>query len=201
MRYLPRQVSKSTADKKGRAPSGPGPFLCPSSNTKLVLCNLISIQADYTMRTHSMFHRPAKLLAVGGLLWAALLAGPTALAQSILGSRHDLTSAGTGSIKQTSTTEVCVFCHTPYGVASLGPLWNKVARSQDLRRTPRAGDLPREAAPRAAAARGRARRPARPRPAGQGQDGAGREAAKASIRLGSGRLANDLAKAVFRVPR
>ncbi len=79
------------------------------------------------MRTNSMFHRPAKLLAVGGLLWAALLAGPTAFAQSILGSRHDLTSAGTGSIKQTSTTEVCVFCHTPHGAASMGPLWNKVA--------------------------------------------------------------------------
>ena len=79
------------------------------------------------MTNHSMFHRPAKLLAVSGLLVAALLAGQTAFAQTIVGSRHDLTSTGTGSIKQTSTTDICVFCHTPHGAAAIGPLWNKTA--------------------------------------------------------------------------
>ncbi len=77
------------------------------------------------MRTYSMFHKPAKLLAAGGLLFAALLAGQTAFAQTIVGSRHDLTTTGTGSIKQTTTAEICVFCHTPHGASAVGPLWNK----------------------------------------------------------------------------
>ena len=80
------------------------------------------------MRTDKLFHRPAKLLAVGSLLFAALVASQSAVAQAtIVGSKHDLTSAGAGPIKTTdANTEICVFCHTPHGASNVAPLWNKV---------------------------------------------------------------------------
>ncbi|GAB4348777.1 MAG: cytochrome c3 family protein [Gammaproteobacteria bacterium] len=54
------------------------------------------------------------------------LASTGALAD-ISGSKHDLTSAGTGQGGTTATTEVCVFCHTPHGsnTNASAPLWNK----------------------------------------------------------------------------
>ena len=80
------------------------------------------------MRTDTLFHRPAKLLAVGSLLFAALLAAQPALAQLITGSKHDLSTRTTGA-GALGTTEVCVFCHTPHGAstgsATGGLLWNR----------------------------------------------------------------------------
>lgn len=80
------------------------------------------------MRTDTLFHKPVKLLAVGSLLFAALVASQSAVAQTtIVGSKHDLTSAGAGPIKTTDAgTEICVFCHTPHGSSAVAPLWNKV---------------------------------------------------------------------------
>ena len=80
------------------------------------------------MRTDTLFHKPAKLLAVGSLLFAALVASQPAAAQTtIVGSKHDLTAGGAGPIKTTDAgTEICAFCHTPHGSSSVAPLWNKV---------------------------------------------------------------------------
>ena len=61
----------------------------------------------------------------------------TALAASILTSKHNLSTTGTG-VHSTNVTQVCVFCHTPHGAygsatsegtsgpisAQLVPLWN-----------------------------------------------------------------------------
>lgn len=57
---------------------------------------------------------------------AATLASTGALA-AVLGSKHDLSSTGTGQGGTAATTEVCVFCHTPHGsdVNVSAPLWNK----------------------------------------------------------------------------
>ena len=38
-------------------------------------------------------------------------------AQSIVGSKHDLTSAASQGGGTSVTTQVCVFCHTPHGAA------------------------------------------------------------------------------------
>jgi hypothetical protein len=49
-----------------------------------------------------------------------------ASANGIAGSRHNLGDFGAYIVTH-STTEICVFCHTPHhGVATTGPLWNKV---------------------------------------------------------------------------
>jgi predicted CXXCH cytochrome family protein len=56
-----------------------------------------------------------------------LLAGPAALAQyqGIIGSKHNLSVSGTGTIHATGEQEVCVFCHTPHGASAIQPLWNR----------------------------------------------------------------------------
>lgn len=55
---------------------------------------------------------------------AVVTLATAASAASIVGSKHDLSSAG-AAIRGT-TDQVCVFCHTPHNGGSLGaPLWNK----------------------------------------------------------------------------
>lgn len=63
------------------------------------------------------------------LLGLTLLgAQPTVAQTSILNSKHDLSSGSTsGGPKSTSTTEVCVFCHTPHSQSSTTVLWNRTA--------------------------------------------------------------------------
>jgi len=51
------------------------------------------------------------------------LCAPTAFADTILGSKHDLSVRGGGTIKAAAETEVCIFCHTPHRAGEL-PLWN-----------------------------------------------------------------------------
>lgn len=62
------------------------------------------------------------------LLLLALVAGVAfGQANPIANSKHNLSSSGTGSIKSTSETQICVFCHTPHGASNLAPLWNRNA--------------------------------------------------------------------------
>ena len=46
-------------------------------------------------------------------------------AQTIVGSRHDLSVTGFGPIKATTQTEICKFCHTPHNASVRTPLWNR----------------------------------------------------------------------------
>lgn len=61
------------------------------------------------------------------LLLAAVMVlsvGGAALADSIKGSKHDLSSTGHVDV-QTQESQVCVFCHTPHNASTIGPLWNR----------------------------------------------------------------------------
>jgi len=60
------------------------------------------------------------------LLWLAL--GSGAQTTGIIGSKHDLTASGPGTIKAATETEVCLFCHTPHRANEL-PLWNHALSS------------------------------------------------------------------------
>ena len=62
-----------------------------------------------------------RLLSVGLLAFASL-----SLQAAVLGSKHDLSTSGTGQ-GAGGTDEVCVFCHTPHGSdnSAAVPLWNK----------------------------------------------------------------------------
>jgi len=46
-------------------------------------------------------------------------------AQSIVNSKHNLSVNGPGTIKSTSESEICIFCHTPHNSAPQVPLWNR----------------------------------------------------------------------------
>jgi predicted CXXCH cytochrome family protein len=64
------------------------------------------------------------------VLLLTLVAAGVAEAQGtgILGTKHNLSTSGTGAIHVTTgTAEVCVFCHTPHGADTTvaAPLWNR----------------------------------------------------------------------------
>jgi predicted CXXCH cytochrome family protein len=45
--------------------------------------------------------------------------------QSIKDSKHNLSISGPGTIKATSESEICIFCHTPHASMPKVPLWNR----------------------------------------------------------------------------
>ena len=49
----------------------------------------------------------------------------------IRNTRHNLSASGTGTVKATTETQVCVFCHTPHGATQgVTPLWNRQLSNQ-----------------------------------------------------------------------
>jgi predicted CXXCH cytochrome family protein len=58
---------------------------------------------------------------------AALIAFAAAAQATIVGSKHDLGSAGAARTAYTLTgpTEICVYCHTPHNPTVNVPLWNR----------------------------------------------------------------------------
>ena len=60
------------------------------------------------------------------LLLIILLILPSLVrAQSIVTTKHNLSVSGTGTVKATTESEICIFCHTPHNSAPRAPLWNK----------------------------------------------------------------------------
>ena len=64
---------------------------------------------------------------IGAAVIAAVFSGSAMAASGITNTKHNLTSTGTGPNKQSTTDQICVFCHTPHGsdTSSPVPLWNK----------------------------------------------------------------------------
>lgn len=58
---------------------------------------------------------------------ALVASAASAALTGISNTKHNLTSTGTGPNKQTSTEQICVFCHTPHAANTSveAPLWNK----------------------------------------------------------------------------
>lgn len=46
-------------------------------------------------------------------------------AQSIVNTKHNLSVSGSGNVKATSESEICLFCHTPHKSNPVAPLWNR----------------------------------------------------------------------------
>lgn len=68
-------------------------------------------------------------LRTATLLWTAAFmacAAVPAFGKSIVDSMHNLSVSGTGSVKATTQTEICIFCHTPHNARPDIPyLWNR----------------------------------------------------------------------------
>jgi predicted CXXCH cytochrome family protein len=45
--------------------------------------------------------------------------------QSVVNSKHNLSTSGPGAIRATTEDEVCIFCHTPHRATPIQPLWNR----------------------------------------------------------------------------
>jgi predicted CXXCH cytochrome family protein len=55
------------------------------------------------------------------------LSASVASALTIKGSKHDLSSAGTASVKSgAGQNQLCVYCHTPHNPEKAVPLWNRL---------------------------------------------------------------------------
>lgn len=67
------------------------------------------------------------IAAAGFVVFAAMVAESALAATSIVDTKHNLGTTGTGTVHLTAgTNEVCVFCHTPHGgQIGTAPLWNK----------------------------------------------------------------------------
>ena len=52
-----------------------------------------------------------------------------AQSQHIVNTKHNLSVSGPGTIKATTETEICKFCHTPHNATTAVPLWNRSAPS------------------------------------------------------------------------
>ena len=74
---------------------------------------------------------------LGSLVVLCVLAALLALTQvrpvgaakvaDVANTKHNLSTSGPGSVKATSESQICVFCHTPHGAESIpaAPLWNR----------------------------------------------------------------------------
>ncbi len=74
--------------------------------------------------------RPVRALvaigAVAALLGASSALLPAAGISDIRNTKHNLSVSGPGTVRSTSESQVCVFCHTPHGATpGVTPLWNR----------------------------------------------------------------------------
>jgi cytochrome c551/c552 len=51
-------------------------------------------------------------------------------AASIVNSKHNLSAAGPGSVKASTESQICVFCHAPHNTSGVAPLWNRYESGQ-----------------------------------------------------------------------
>jgi predicted CXXCH cytochrome family protein len=60
------------------------------------------------------------------ILIALFFSVPTfTIAQKVSSGVHNLSSSGSGAVKATAESEICIFCHTPHSSLPASPLWNK----------------------------------------------------------------------------
>lgn len=64
------------------------------------------------------------LLLVGLTLLAATLA-PAPGHAAVAATKHNLSVSGPGTLKATSETQICLFCHVPHNASPKGQLWNR----------------------------------------------------------------------------
>jgi predicted CXXCH cytochrome family protein len=63
------------------------------------------------------------MFAIALLLQSAPQAQVTVASPS---NKHNLSVSGSGSVRSTGTTEICIFCHAPHNASPAEPLWNQM---------------------------------------------------------------------------
>ena len=84
-----------------------------------------------------MTRRRATIAAASWILGAGVFAAPAPAEErsSVIGTVHNLSASGPGSVRALSETEVCKFCHVPHNAVVPTPLWGH-ALSDASYRTP-----------------------------------------------------------------
>ncbi len=79
--------------------------------------------ATRSLRQRAAFRR----FVTRGLATLILVAGarPVTADESIVGSPHDLSALGRGTVRAVHEERVCIFCHVPHNAQPQGPLWNR----------------------------------------------------------------------------
>ena len=62
--------------------------------------------------------------ALAGILVLSAIIALPALA-AIATTKHNLSVSGPGTLKATSESEICIFCHAPHNASPSGQLWNR----------------------------------------------------------------------------
>lgn len=62
--------------------------------------------------------------ARAGIGAVAVLLSVMCSADSVVNSKHNLSSSGPGAIRAVTESEICIFCHTPHRATEEKPLWN-----------------------------------------------------------------------------
>ena len=75
-------------------------------------------------KTWQLWHSYILLAAAYLLATSTTFAAPIA---DIANTKHNLSMNGTGTVKATSESQICAFCHTPHGAKDIpkAPLWNR----------------------------------------------------------------------------
>lgn len=78
------------------------------------------------VRPSAPFHYRLGLPLLALLFWI-LIAPAQAQQSDIASTKHNLSTSGPGTVKATSQSQICVFCHTPHAANSSAPapLWNR----------------------------------------------------------------------------
>jgi len=59
------------------------------------------------------------------ILFVSFLIPILVFGQSIVNSVHNLSVSGPGTVKASSESQICIFCHTPHNSSPKQPLWNR----------------------------------------------------------------------------
>ncbi len=79
---------------------------------------------------------------MSALVLSFILVCGSVFAQSVVTSKHDLSTGGGITNKSTNETQVCIFCHTPHQkTITATPLWNKTLSAQATYGTYTSGSL------------------------------------------------------------
>ncbi len=65
------------------------------------------------------------MLRFSALLFMSLQPFTLLFSQSVVNTLHNLSAGGPGSVKASSESQVCIFCHTPHNSSPKAPLWNR----------------------------------------------------------------------------
>jgi predicted CXXCH cytochrome family protein len=66
------------------------------------------------------------MMAIVLAVLCALLVAPWASAdESVVNSKHDLSTFGPGPIRAIDESRICIFCHVPHNASPAAPLWNR----------------------------------------------------------------------------